>query len=242
MLRCGSYSWTLVYPARRSKSTVSWRPLLHVTFSVILTYSHQTVSSPLQSCYTQALISCYADHPYILAFSLIMLHTDAFNKSNKRKMTKPDYIKNTRLPGVAPEVLDVSVPPPSKRDRRLICFQCFYDNIVFAPFIFIEDPLDVNGQRGLVPEAVSRRMSTIGAPSPGGLNSGSGSALLGKNNRIDPYYLITRVSITSVYTTVIIMTNTSARTESPRRPPDRRTFADTPRKPVLLSGHRRSVG
>jgi len=47
------------------------------------------------------------DHPYILAFSLIMLHTDAFNKSNKRKMTKADYIKNTRLPGVAPEILDV---------------------------------------------------------------------------------------------------------------------------------------
>ena len=37
-----------------------------------------------------------------------MLHTDAFNKSNKRKMTKQDYVKNTRLPGVAPEVLDVS--------------------------------------------------------------------------------------------------------------------------------------
>ena len=50
------------------------------------------------------------DHPYILAFSLIMLHTDAFNKSNKRKMTKADYIKNTRLPGVPPEVLDVSIP------------------------------------------------------------------------------------------------------------------------------------
>ena len=47
------------------------------------------------------------DHPYVLAFSLIMLHTDAFNKSNKRKMTKADYVKNTRLPGVAPEVLDV---------------------------------------------------------------------------------------------------------------------------------------
>ncbi|KAI0669996.1 hypothetical protein C8Q78DRAFT_976061 [Trametes maxima] len=113
------------------------------------------------------------DHPYILAFSLIMLHTDAFNKSNKRKMTKPDYIKNTRLPGVAPEVLD-----------------CFYDNIVFAPFIFIEDPLDVNGQRGLVPETVTRRMSTLNVSSPGGLNSGS--TLLGKNNKIDPYYLITR--------------------------------------------------
>lgn len=50
----------------------------------------------------------HPDHPYILAFSLIMLHTDVFNKSNKRKMTKSDYIKNTRLPGVAPEVLDVS--------------------------------------------------------------------------------------------------------------------------------------
>ncbi|TBU64967.1 hypothetical protein BD310DRAFT_804776 [Dichomitus squalens] len=112
------------------------------------------------------------DHPYILAFSLIMLHTDAFNKSNKRKMTKADYIKNTRLPGVAPEVLD-----------------CFYDNIVFAPFIFIEDPLDVNGQRGLVPDAISaRRMSTINAPASGG----SGSTLLGKSSKIDPYYLITR--------------------------------------------------
>jgi Sec7-like guanine-nucleotide exchange factor len=36
-----------------------------------------------------------------------MLHTDAFNKSNKRKMTKADYVKNTRLPGVPPEVLEV---------------------------------------------------------------------------------------------------------------------------------------
>lgn len=48
-----------------------------------------------------------ADHPYILAFSLIMLHTDVFNKHNKRKMTKADYMKNTSLPGVPPEVLDV---------------------------------------------------------------------------------------------------------------------------------------
>ncbi|PCH33556.1 hypothetical protein WOLCODRAFT_129831 [Wolfiporia cocos MD-104 SS10] len=113
------------------------------------------------------------DHPYILAFSLIMLHTDAFNKSNKRKMTKPDYVKNTRLPGVAPEILD-----------------CFYDNIVFAPFIFIEDPVDVNGQRGLVPDAMAaRRMSTFNLPpTPGG----TGSMLLGKSNKIDPYYLIAR--------------------------------------------------
>ena len=49
----------------------------------------------------------YSDHPYILAFSLIMLHTDAFNKSNKRKMSKADYMRNTTLPGLLPEVLDV---------------------------------------------------------------------------------------------------------------------------------------
>lgn len=39
-----------------------------------------------------------------------MLHTDAFNPSNKRKMTKSDYIKNTKLPGIATEVLEVSFP------------------------------------------------------------------------------------------------------------------------------------
>ncbi|KAJ7900023.1 hypothetical protein B0H14DRAFT_2671934 [Mycena olivaceomarginata] len=88
-------------------------------------------------------------HPYILAFSLIMLHTDAFNKSNKRKMTKADYIKNTRLPGVPPEVLD-----------------CFFDNIVVTPFIFrVGNPLSAS-------------------------TSGSGTTLLGKTPKVDPYYLI----------------------------------------------------
>ncbi|KAH7915398.1 hypothetical protein BJ138DRAFT_1055060 [Hygrophoropsis aurantiaca] len=106
------------------------------------------------------------DHPYILAFSLIMLHTDAFNKSNKRKMTKADYLKNTTLPGIIPEVLD-----------------CFYDNIVFAPFIFIEDPLDNNGH--LFPERTSTS-ANLASPM-----SASGSTLLGRPPKIDPYYLIT---------------------------------------------------
>lgn len=53
----------------------------------------------------------FPDNAYILAFSLIMLHTDAFNRSNKHKMTKADYIKNTSLPGVALEVLDVRSSP-----------------------------------------------------------------------------------------------------------------------------------
>ncbi|KAK7058815.1 hypothetical protein VNI00_001439 [Paramarasmius palmivorus] len=115
------------------------------------------------------------DHPYILAFSLIMLHTDAFNKSNKRKMTKADYIKNTRLPGVAPEVLD-----------------CFYDNIVFAPFIFIEDPLDVNGQRGLAVDGTpSKAIAPAGSVLSPTTNGGNSSLILGKGGKVDPYYLIT---------------------------------------------------
>ncbi|CAL1696041.1 unnamed protein product [Somion occarium] len=83
------------------------------------------------------------DHPYVLAFSLIMLHTDAFNKSNKRKMTKADYIKNTRLPGVAPEVLDVR-PQHVNGQRGLV----------------------PDG-------TPSRRLSSFSAPSPGGMNGAS---------------------------------------------------------------------
>jgi hypothetical protein len=40
-----------------------------------------------------------------------MLHTDAFNRSNKNKMNKADYARNTRLDGVNPLVLDVSNRP-----------------------------------------------------------------------------------------------------------------------------------
>ncbi|KAH9486771.1 Arf guanine nucleotide exchange factor sec74 [Psilocybe cubensis] len=110
------------------------------------------------------------DHPYILAFSLIMLHTDTFNPSNKRKMTKSDYIKNTKLPGIPTEILD-----------------CFFDNIVFAPFIFIEDPVDFNGQPGLVSDVT--RPSLVSTPSSSVSVNGSGSFKMG--NRVDPYYLIT---------------------------------------------------
>lgn len=102
-----------------------------------------------------------ADTPYVLAFSLMMLHTDAFNKSNKRKMTKADYVKNTRLPGVQPELLEY-----------------FWDQITFAPFIFIEDPLDVNGSRLFATGSTSS--SALSTP----------SSLLGRSNRVDPYYLI----------------------------------------------------
>lgn len=117
-----------------------------------------------------------------------MLHTDAFNKSNKRKMTKADYIKNTSLPGVAPEVLDVRYSPPTHKSVLSTLSQCFFDNIVFAPFIFIEDPLDLNPALPPLDGAPSRRASTFASP--------NGNASLLKSNRIDPYYLIIRVSST----------------------------------------------
>lgn len=139
--------------------------------------------------------SAILDHPYILAFSLIMLHTDAFNKSNKRKMTKADYIKNTKLPGVPTEVLDVSplvLCLTWYRGELNFETQCFFDNIVFVPFIFIEDPLDVNGQRGVAVEASNRKSTFSSVLSP----SSSGSNLLSRGNKLDPYFLITHVGIT----------------------------------------------
>lgn len=70
------------------------------------------------------------DQAYIIAFSLMMLHTDAFNKNNKRKMQKQDYIKNTSGQHVADEVL-----------------ACFYDNICYTPFVHYEEEVDINGER-----------------------------------------------------------------------------------------------
>lgn len=58
-----------------------------------------------------------------------MLHTDVFNPNNKRKMQRPDYIKNCRTDGVpADDVL-----------------ACIYDNIVYTPFIHIHDEFEIKG-------------------------------------------------------------------------------------------------
>ncbi|KAF9015320.1 hypothetical protein BDQ17DRAFT_1269079 [Cyathus striatus] len=110
------------------------------------------------------------DHPYILAFSLIMLHTDAFNKSNKHKMSKADYVKNTLLPGIAQEVLEY-----------------LYDNIVFAPFIFIEEPLESNGHSSA--SSASENRLSISTTTPISAVPG-GNSLLSRANKVDPYYLI----------------------------------------------------
>ncbi|KAI9675322.1 MAG: hypothetical protein M1817_001225 [Caeruleum heppii] len=70
------------------------------------------------------------DQAYFIAFSLLILHTDVFNKNNKHKMQRPEYLKNTRGEGVSDEILE-----------------CLYDNISYTPFIHVEDDLDINGER-----------------------------------------------------------------------------------------------
>lgn len=70
------------------------------------------------------------DQAYFIAFSILILHTDVFNKNNKHKMQKADYVKNTRGEGIFEDILE-----------------CFYDNISYTPFIHVEDDLDINGER-----------------------------------------------------------------------------------------------
>lgn len=83
------------------------------------------------------------DQAYIIAFSLMMLHTDAFNKNNKRKMQKNDYIKNTSGQQVSDDVL-----------------ACFYDNICYTPFVHYEEDVDINGER-VLPFKPKKSKSTL---------------------------------------------------------------------------------
>jgi Sec7-like guanine-nucleotide exchange factor len=109
------------------------------------------------------------DQPYVLAFSLIMLHTDAFNKSNKSKMTKADYIRNTRIDGVPSEILD-----------------CLFDNIVYSPFTFVEDDTDGGSNQSLLGMPP---LSSAETTNSSFFNLGHSTKDRGK---IDPHFLITK--------------------------------------------------
>ncbi|CAG8632993.1 2680_t:CDS:10, partial [Dentiscutata erythropus] len=87
-----------------------------------------------------------SDVAYVLAFAMLMLHTDAFNKSVKRKMTKDEFVNNTRIDGVPREI-----------------FEILYDNITFARFIYADDDTDVNGQTMLTSPSENRRSRIFGS-------------------------------------------------------------------------------
>lgn len=121
-----------------------------------------------------------------------MLHTDAFNPSNKNRMTKAAYVKNTRLPGVATEVLEVSCHF-TIGEVLLTSQKCFYDNTTHAPFTFVDDHLDITGQFGYLTEspmsARNRSSSFVSNIKPGANSSTS------LRRRLDPYILISEVNI-----------------------------------------------
>jgi hypothetical protein len=104
------------------------------------------------------------DQAYFIAFSLLILHTDVFNKNNKHKMQKTDYLKNTNGEGIFDDILE-----------------CFYDNITYTPFIHVEDDLDPTSDR--YASQKSRRKPLL----PSTVNDPAKRAI---KEPIDPYTLI----------------------------------------------------
>lgn len=104
------------------------------------------------------------DQAYFIAFSLLILHTDVFNKNNKYKMQKSDYLKNTRGEGIFDEILE-----------------CFYDNISYTPFIHVEDDVDLS-HKGAASSRSKKRLP---------LSASVGdTAKQAAKEPIDPYTLI----------------------------------------------------
>ncbi|KAN0066526.1 hypothetical protein ACQY0O_000620 [Thecaphora frezii] len=112
------------------------------------------------------------DQPYILSFSLMMLHTDAFNKNAKHKMTKADYLRNTGPSGVPTEILEY-----------------LYDNLTFTQFIYVEDRDDLQRRASEAASAYGGSGNS-NAPVLSSFPGAGGSAVQGSRARIDPYYLI----------------------------------------------------
>ncbi|RYP77918.1 hypothetical protein DL770_006997 [Monosporascus sp. CRB-9-2] len=103
------------------------------------------------------------DQAYFIAFSLLILHTDVFNKNNKYKMQKADYLRNTGNEGIMDDILE-----------------CFYDNISYTPFIHVEDDFGVNGDR--FGSHKSKRKSVF--------PNGTPESLRRSKEPLDPYTLI----------------------------------------------------
>ncbi|GAA6058971.1 hypothetical protein JCM10212_001681 [Sporobolomyces blumeae] len=136
------------------------------------TTPHDMPSNEQDSAARKKTKSEDSDIPYVLAFSMVMLNTDAFNPNAKSKMTKADYVKNTRIDGVAPEVLEY-----------------LYDQITLAPFIFVDDARPDSGHFN---PSVSLA-SSIGRENLPLNGSLGGSTFFNNGNakgKIDPYYFI----------------------------------------------------
>ncbi|KAF9204345.1 hypothetical protein BGZ49_005397 [Haplosporangium sp. Z 27] len=75
-----------------------------------------------------------SDVVYTVAFSLMLLHTDAHNKNVRYKMNKEQYIRQAKsIDGVNTIPADI--------------LEVLYDNITFLKFVYAEDDMDVDGRR-----------------------------------------------------------------------------------------------
>ena len=84
------------------------------------------------------------DETGIVAFSILLLHSDTHNKNNKRKMSKIDYAKNTQGPvQISTDILD-----------------CFYDNVCYTPFIHFEDDVAIHSHRLSAPKSKRNLIKT----------------------------------------------------------------------------------
>ncbi|KAM5469197.1 hypothetical protein MauCBS54593_004550 [Microsporum audouinii] len=111
------------------------------------------------------------EQAYFIAFSLLILHTDVFNKNNKRKMQRADYVKNTRGEGVMDEILE-----------------CFYDNICYTPFIHVEDEINLSSRLSS-PKARSNLMTKMAS---------TDHLMKSSRDPIDPYALILEGKVSSL--------------------------------------------
>ena len=105
------------------------------------------------------------DDAYFVAFSILILHTDVFNKNNKHKMQKSDYVRNSQeQSGIAAEILEY-----------------FYDNIAYTPFIHVEDDMHPVEDKVAAEKSAQRRSSKM--PNTPSLKKNS-------SGPVDPYALI----------------------------------------------------
>ncbi|KAJ1984234.1 hypothetical protein H4R34_000794 [Dimargaris verticillata] len=90
-----------------------------------------------------------ADTVYALAFSLMLLHTDAHNVHVKHKMTKDQYVKMARE-------MDSSVTVPTE------VLDILYDNITSLQFVYADQ-----SETEHAAASASASVPVVGSPSPG---------------------------------------------------------------------------
>lgn len=103
-----------------------------------------------------------ADEAYLIAYSLIILHSDLFNKNNKHKMQRGQYQKNTGGQGIPEEILGY-----------------FYDNIQYTEFIAQDADAEEGDRKS---KSASRKARKVKA------RLAANEAA--KNGKLDPYDII----------------------------------------------------